>query len=178
MFHQKYLVLLPLVNSSASRVVPPPKPGSCSSNFGVFVCIMLECGSNTDAKRSCFTFYCLRCLKKLLAAVSSICVAMTAQFHDFGKSILLSTPMFTPPCLVSYDVSSAHLTTHLAQLVKRASYVLRLCSRPGFDSRPGSLCCMSLPLFPFTFSNCTINKAIKKTTDILSKISGGVEKPS
>ena len=45
---------------------------------------------------------------------------------------------------------------HLAQLVAQAFHVLRLCSRPGFDSWPGSLCCVSLPLsltlFPVTVS--------------------------
>ena len=34
----------------------------------------------------------------------------------------------------------------LAQLVERASHVPRLCNGPRFDSRPGSFCCMSLPL--------------------------------
>ena len=34
----------------------------------------------------------------------------------------------------------------LAQLVECAPHVPRLCSGPGFDSRPGSLCCVSLPL--------------------------------
>ena len=34
----------------------------------------------------------------------------------------------------------------LAHLVERAPHVPRLCSGPGFDSRPGSLCCVSLPL--------------------------------
>ena len=34
----------------------------------------------------------------------------------------------------------------LAQLVARATHVPRFCSGPGFDSRPGSPCCVSLPL--------------------------------
>ena len=42
-----------------------------------------------------------------------------------------------------------------AQLVERASHVQRPCpylSVPGFQSRPGSLCCVSLPLFVTLFS--------------------------
>ena len=38
------------------------------------------------------------------------------------------------------------LRCHLARLVVCATHVLRLCSGPGFDSRPGSFCCVSLPL--------------------------------
>ena len=34
----------------------------------------------------------------------------------------------------------------LVQLVERAPHVLRLCSGPRFDSQPGSLCCVPLPL--------------------------------
>ena len=40
----------------------------------------------------------------------------------------------------------ANLRRHLTQLVERAPHVLSLCSGPRFDSRPGSLCCVSLPL--------------------------------
>ena len=39
-----------------------------------------------------------------------------------------------------------YLGCRLAHLVSQVSHVLRLCSGPGFDSRPGSLCCVSLPL--------------------------------
>ena len=34
----------------------------------------------------------------------------------------------------------------IAQSVARATHVPRLCNGPGFDSRPGSLCCVSLPI--------------------------------
>ena len=57
------------------------------------------------------------------------------------------------------------LGRYLAQLVERVSHVPRLCSGPGFDSQPGFLCCVSLPLsLPFSshiFSS-TSNKAIKR----------------
>ena len=38
------------------------------------------------------------------------------------------------------------LGRRIAQSVARATHVPRLCSGPGFDSRPGSLCCVSLPV--------------------------------
>ena len=53
----------------------------------------------------------------------------------------------------------------LAQLVEHVSHVLSLCGGPRFDFRPGSFCCVSLPLslsmFPVTLFSWTINKAIK-----------------
>ena len=59
----------------------------------------------------------------------------------------------------------------LAQLIEQASHVQRLCpcySGPRFDSRPGSLCCVSLPLplilFPVTSSSELSIKAIKGQT--------------
>ena len=68
--------------------------------------------------------------------------------HETGQGMLVSTP-------TSVDVSTTHTDVvgvtptlsgrHLAQLVEHASHV-RLCSKPGFNSRPGSLCCVSFPL--------------------------------
>ena len=49
----------------------------------------------------------------------------------------------------------------LAQLVAQVSHALRLCSGPGFNSCPGSLCCASLALFPVTLFSYTVNKARK-----------------
>ena len=63
MFHQKYPLLLPLMHSSAPRMVPLPKPGSRSSDFGVFVRVMLECGSNMDAKKKLFHTLLLKVFK-------------------------------------------------------------------------------------------------------------------
>ena len=45
----------------------------------------------------------------------------------------------------------------LAQLVKKVSHLQRLCRRcrgPRFNSRPGSICCMSIPL-----SSCFLSKS-------------------
>ena len=73
-------------------------------------------------------------------------------------------------------LESKLLGRRLAWLVEWASHVLRLCSGPGFDSRPGSLCCMSLPLsltlFPVTLFSCTVNKGKKNIdrTDVPWKV--------
>ena len=63
-------------------------------------------------------------------------------------------------------IKTSHLGRRFAQLVEQVSHVQRLCprcSRPGFDSRPGSLCCVSLPLsltlFPVQLFSFPINKA-------------------
>ena len=63
-------------------------------------------------------------------------------------------------------IKTSHLGRRFAQLVEQVSHVQRLCprcSRPGFDSRPGSLCCVSFPLsltlFPVQLFSFPINKA-------------------
>ena len=48
--------------------------------------------------------------------------------------------------LVTLQRSGSCLGRRLSQLGERPSHVPRLCSGPGFDSRPGSLCCVSLLL--------------------------------
>ena len=48
--------------------------------------------------------------------------------------------------LHAFDVKTFCSVRCLAQWVERTSHVPRLCSGPGFDSQPGSLCCLSLPL--------------------------------
>ena len=49
----------------------------------------------------------------------------------------------------------------IAQSVARATHVPRLCSGPGFDSRPGPFAAChspSLTLFPVTLFSCPVNK--------------------
>ena len=54
--------------------------------------------------------------------------------------------------LVAWGLGTEHLNDpligapHSSVGSARATHVPRLCSGPGFDSRPGSLCCVSLPL--------------------------------
>lgn len=43
--------LLVMLHLPAPRVVPFPELGSVLSSFGVFTCIMSECGSNMDGKK-------------------------------------------------------------------------------------------------------------------------------
>ena len=51
----------------------------------------------------------------------------------------------------------------IAQSVARATHVPRLCSGPGFDSRPGSLCCVSLPVsYPVSCLSLQLYYQIKK----------------
>ena len=58
----------------------------------------------------------------------------------------------------------------LAQRVQCASHLPRLYSGPGFDSRPGSLFYVSLPLslslIPCQIFSCSINEAIKRLKKI------------
>ena len=54
------------------------------------------------------------------------------------------------------------LGCRLAQLVERASHLLRPCSGPGFNSQPGSLCCLSLPLSP-----CLLSPSSAVLTDLI-----------
>ena len=60
----------------------------------------------------------------------------------------------------------------IAQSVVRATHVPRLCSGPGFDSRPGSLCCVSLPVsYPVSCLTLQLHYQIKpeKAKKILKK---------
>ena len=86
-------------------------------------------------------------LKKTGSVVGSELVTLVEVVEDRMLAKLLaiidhaSHPLHKT--LDELKCSSGH---RLAQLVERASHVLRLCSGPGFDSRSGSLCCMSLLL--------------------------------
>ena len=69
--------------------------------------------------------------------------------------------------IVSVDTYWGH---HLPQWAGQAFHVQRLCPRcsgPGFESRPGALCCVSLPLFliPFPVASSAVLSIIMKKKD-------------
>ena len=99
------------------------------------------------------------------------CWLINGQSNSKQQWQILWILSFFPVIIWCYSSSKL-----LAQLVERAPYVQRVCprcSRPGFDSWPRSLCCLSLPnsliLFPVTSSAELSNKTIKGHKNALNK---------
>ena len=78
-----------------------------------------------------------------------------ARFPPISPACLIRCPVSYLSELITCDTMKHTLALwnalawgcRLAQLVERTPHVLRLCSGHGLDSWPGSLCCVSLPLF-------------------------------
>lgn len=110
-FHQKYPLLLPQMHSSAPRMVPLPKPRSRSSDFGVFACVILECGGNMDAKKKLFHTLLLKVFKHQVdCSFQYLC----GNGHDFGKRFLPSTQCLPLSAMFQHPMT----WTQLVQLSK------------------------------------------------------------
>ena len=73
--------------------------------------------------------------------------------------------------LDSFSSISHSCGCRLARSVARAPHVPRLCSRPGFDSWPGSLCCVALPLsYPVSCHTLQLVLSIKARKGNKNKI--------
>ena len=83
---------------------------------------------------------------------------LSSQDHDLlshylGRDVTRNLHIFVESGGPFRQKNDGETGRRLAQLVACASHVPRLCSGPGFCSRPRSFCCVSLPsltLFPVT----------------------------
>ena len=121
--------------------------------------------------------------------IFTLCGSCTHQFQAECASVSWSIVHCTVTLLVSHCWISIvpQQVLHTPERDKRQKAVVgaphssvgsaqpmcrRLCSGPGFDSRPGSLCCMSLPIsYPASCPNSSATLSIKpkKAKKILKK---------